>query len=304
VQLLRKNAPLAALGATVLLGAALLGGGRLKVYLDTDPRLCVACHRSTPEFALWAGGTHRSVPCQRCHHASPEGAASMLRAFFLGARASAGRTAQHAAVEADACDGCHLSHDPRWKQMAEAAGHRVHVREQRVACVTCHAAGLHGFAPVSASCVRCHPGHAVRTPKMQFHCFACHDFLSPDGSLRPSRRDCLRCHRNEGVSAARFPADAPMQFACRHCHKPHAEEAGAQRVDCQRCHGDARRAGLHRVRAHADCVRCHRAHLWRPSEDRCSECHPVAPAHAEGRACRECHGWRGMAAPSPPADPP
>ena len=48
--------------------------------------------------------------------------------------------------------GSHRSHDPKWPQVGGSRGHKVHYEQQKIACVKCHAAGVHGFEPVSAAC--------------------------------------------------------------------------------------------------------------------------------------------------------
>ena len=74
--------------AIVLVVAAVLGSAigvkRLKTYVDTDPGLCAHCHRASPEFALWTKGSHRTVACQRCHHATPRQGVAMLGAGGAG----------------------------------------------------------------------------------------------------------------------------------------------------------------------------------------------------------------------------
>jgi hypothetical protein len=142
----------------------------------------------------------------------------------------------------------------------------------------------------------------VRTQGMQqLHCFACHDFRSADAGLRPTRRDCLACHRAQGVHPARFAEDAPMQFACGECHHPHATSTATIRTDCHACHGRIERAGLHGLRAHQGCTNCHVPHLWRTEEaTTCLECHGQARAHAERKACSVCHSFAGGGIPRAP----
>lgn len=291
---------LAALAVLALAGA--YGAARLKRYVDEDPGLCAQCHRSTPEFALWLKGSHKSVACQRCHHATPSEGLAMLRAFLAGK--SPDGAAPHGKVEVGACASCHLSHDPQWPQIEGSRGHRIHVAEAHIACVVCHATSVHGFEPVVASCKGCHGAHLVRQSGMQqLHCFTCHNFLSRDPGLRPTRRDCLRCHQAEGVLPARFAEGAPMQFACGACHKPHARTAAEERVACATCHPDAARAGLHAKPGHRACADCHAAHLWRAEPARCARCHAGAAGHARGRACQGCHGFGGASRPlAPPPD--
>jgi len=288
--------------AAVLAVGGAYGAARLKRYVDTDPGLCAHCHRASPEFALWTKGSHRSVACQRCHHSTPEEGLAMLRAFLAGR--SPDGTKPHAKVEVGACAACHLSHDPQWPQIEGSRGHRIHAVQQKIECVKCHAAGMHGFEPVVASCRACHGQHLIRPSGMQqLHCFACHNFLSADPGLRPTRRDCLRCHRAEGVLPARFADDAPMQLECGACHKPHARSAAEERTACDACHRQMARAGLHALAGHAACSECHSAHLWRTEPKGCLRCHARAPAHAKARACAACHTFAGAGRPMPPAMP-
>jgi hypothetical protein len=288
-------------GGVLLLGLAGFGLYRFKSFVDNDPRLCAQCHRASTEFSLWTKGSHRSVACQRCHHSTPEQSLAMLRAFVAG-KMPKGNDG-HAPVEVGACASCHLSHDPHWPQVGGSRGHRIHFEEKKIACVVCHAAGVHGFEPAEASCQRCHGQHAVRESGMQkLHCFACHDFLSRDVGLRPTRRDCLRCHRAEGVMPARFSDSAPMQFACGACHKPHARPPEPEHVACAGCHRQLQRAGLHARAGHQKCQDCHRAHLWEAGNRKaCQKCHQVATVHGEGQACTACHKFRGAPPPFYPS---
>jgi hypothetical protein len=287
-----------AAGALALLGVG-FGALRIKRYVDGDPAFCAQCHRASPEFALWAMGTHRGVACQRCHHNTPEQGIAMLRAFLAGR--SPDRERPHAAIEIGACAACHLSHDPQWRSIEGSRGHRIHVEGKKIACVTCHAKAMHRFEPVVASCKACHGEHAVRQSGMEkLHCFACHNFLSNEPGLRPTRRDCLRCHRAEGVLPARFPENAPMQFDCGNCHKPHARTKGEERVGCEGCHGDVRRAGLHAAPGHRACESCHAAHGWRAGQASCGRCHPSPTGHGGARACADCHAFGGASRPSEP----
>ena len=286
-------AGLAALAAFALV----LGFLRFKRFVDEDPRLCATCHRSSPEFALWLGGTHKSVACQRCHHSNARQGVEMLGAFVSG-RAPAG----HTDVEVGACAKCHFSHDPRWPQVGGSRGHRIHFEEKKIACVRCHAASMHGFEPVASKCASCHPGHAVNVEKMQaLHCFACHEFLTREPGLRPTRHDCMRCHTAAGINAPIKEHGAPMEMSCAACHRPHAKDETL--VTCGRCHLRAQMAkgGLHAARGHARCLDCHVPHVWSPEPAGCLRCHEAARTHAEGKACAACHSFRGAPLPPPAA---
>jgi hypothetical protein len=295
---LSRNAKAILLGAgAVAAFAVALGVLRFKKFVDEDPRLCATCHRASPEFALWLGGTHKSVACQRCHHATARQGVAMLGAFVAGKKPEG----KHAQVEVGACASCHFSHDPQWPQVGGSRGHRIHVEENKIACVRCHAASMHGFEPVATKCVDCHPGHSVNLEKMQeLHCFACHEFLTTEPGLRPTRRDCMRCHTAQGIHAPMKEHGAPMEMSCAACHRPHAKD-GQTLAACTDCHARTLMAkgGLHAKKGHARCLDCHAPHLWTPEPRACLRCHADAPAHAQGKkACTDCHGFTG--APLPP----
>ncbi len=274
--------------AAVLVIGGLTGFQRLRTYVAQDPRFCATCHQQSPDFALWTAGAHGSVACQKCHHATPDEGVQMLRAFLEGSTPDR-KGGQHAHIELGACASCHLSHDKEWVQVGASRGHRIHAIEQKIACVTCHGGAMHRFEPVVASCKSCHGEHTVSAAGMQqVHCFACHNFLSTGDDLKPTRRDCLRCHQQEGLHPARFPENAPMQFACAGCHRPHAP-AGQDRVACTTCH--AKLGGLHRNAAHRDCAKCHRPHGWTSEPADCLRCHRDAASHDARLTCGSCHAW-------------
>jgi hypothetical protein len=286
---------LSAIAAAAVAGVV-LGVTRLKRYVNEDPRFCASCHKTSPEFALWTTGQHGNVACQKCHHSTPDESVAMLRAFLAGTRPGAGGS--HAPPEIGACASCHLTHDKAWVTVGASRGHRVHAIEQKISCIKCHGGGVHRFEPASSSCKECHGEHAVQVAGMQkLHCFACHDFLSVEGTLRPTRRDCLRCHRAEGIHPARFPEDAPMQFACASCHRPHAPPQ-AERVGCETCHKALTSAGLHRLQAHRECGQCHKPHVWKSESADCLRCHRDAAVHDAHLTCSSCHSWRESPAPA------
>lgn len=291
-----------AAGATLLL-ASVWGIFRFKNYVDNDPKLCAQCHRASAEFALWNKGSHRSVACQRCHHSTTGEGLGMLRAFLSGKEP--GGKSKHAEVKLGSCAACHLSHDPQWKQIEGSRGHKVHVEKQQIDCVRCHAQAMHGFTPAVEVCKSCHGDHAIKAVGMQrLHCFACHNFLSTQPGLRPTRADCLTCHRENGIHPGRFSNAAPMQFDCAACHHPHATSIEKEQLPCAGCHPGVPKAGHHADKGHRRCLDCHEAHLWKSGDRSCSRCHKSAAGHAEGRQCANCHGFHGAGEPLPPRPAP
>jgi hypothetical protein len=160
---------------------------------------------------------------------------------------------------------------------------------------------MHGFAPVAQKCQECHPGHAVGMEGMQaLHCFACHDFLADQGGLRPTRRDCMRCHTAQGIHAPMTPHGAPgAGMSCSGCHRPHRPK-GQTLAACGECHTPdrMRQGGLHAIGGHAACLECHRPHTWKSAPEDCRRCHRLDPVHAGKRACSDCHDFTGAPLPS------
>lgn len=288
-------------GAVVLTFAGVLAGmAWTDRYIKEDPAFCGLCHRPTPEFASLDHGQHRELRCQECHHTGQDQGLTLLRGFLTSQ--SAGQGVAHATVEIGACESCHLSHDRRWQQVGASRGHRIHVVDEQIPCAACHLEQGHRFVPTIGSCKECHGPHVVNTVGMQkLHCFACHDFLSVKETLRPSRRDCLRCHREEGLHPSRFPPDAPMQFACAECHRPHVPP-GEEHIPCLDCHEGIGEVELHALPDHrVPCVDCHVPHEWKSDKGACFECHEELRKHYPKYPCLDCHEWGPGPTPKEPA---
>jgi hypothetical protein len=122
--------------------------------------------------------------------------------------------------------------------------------------------------------------------------------------LRPGRDKCLFCHGEETVrkrllaedtidvrryepspekvmaaTKVNIPKDAPMQFSCYECHKPH-EQARPNWDLCLKCHGsipDVGKHGLHINVMGMQCKQCHKPHVWKVTKEiakkDCTMCH-------------------------------
>jgi hypothetical protein len=279
------------IAGAIAIAVGIPGFFRFKKYVDEDPRLCITCHRANPEFALWLGGSHRQVACQKCHHTTSEQSVAMLRAYVAGRNPDE----KHAVVEVGACAGCHFSHDPHWPQVGGSRGHKLHYEEKKIACIKCHAASMHGFTPMAEKCAECHPKHGVSVGGMQrLHCFACHEFLTNEPGLRPTRSDCMRCHTAQGINAPVGEHGGTMGMDCSACHKPHAAPENAL-VACKVCHPRVDKDGLHGKHKAKRCVDCHQPHTWKATEKGCDRCHAkLKDGHTAKDDCFACHGFRPL----------
>ncbi|MBI2853165.1 MAG: hypothetical protein HYX84_08750 [Chloroflexi bacterium] len=256
-------------------------------YTQEDPNFCRSCHLMEQAWDKWAISQHKDVTCHSCHEQSVIESSRLVVSFALGRYQ---RVESHAVVKDEACEECHESANIRWPQVAATAGHKVHTEEQNLACTKCHSTTLHRFEAPGPICQVCHIEKRVITPAMaDFHCSTCHNFLSTEEKLHPTRKACLDCHQTRAVETVNWPADAPMQFECATCHKPH--ELVLPDVACQTCHTAT---GAHTERSHAtsSCQTCHKPHEWQVSQrDTCTSCHAAQVEHQVGFFCGTCHSF-------------
>lgn len=283
--------------ALLALGGAAVAatlGVRAYDYVENDPRFCTSCHLMESAFTKWQTSVHGEVGCHACHVQS---AAESLDQLWKYVTLRPDRVTKHAEVDYARCGACHLSRDPRWKQVADTAGHRVHFERLGLECVQCHSRGVHDFVRPTDACGTCHAEEVTSGGMASFHCTTCHDFLATDHGLGdPRRADCLACHASMQVHEERFDPRAPMRFPCQQCHEPHRRPLPTVE-DCIRCH-HVRAFGAHAVASHGDCLSCHRPHLWRvEARATCERCHTDRGDHYAELPCAGCHGFSHEAAP-------
>lgn len=281
-----------------LLPAALIGlalaYNSLVDYVQNDPGFCTQCHETQTQYVLWTKGEHHNIVCQSCHHETRKEALDVLRKFVLEGKSGdeliKGEGGHDPKVPVDSCAHCHLSHDRNWPQVGGSIGHRVHVTKAGVSCLRCHARSIHKFRTARDACVECHEQQVRNAKGMErLHCLGCHNFLSREETMKPSRRVCLDCHRSSGILDPDFPQNAPMaRLACWGCHLPHAP-SGPSQVPCASCHDQMERHGLHSVPDHQRCIDCHAPHTWKTERASCLQCHDDKTDHNPGKDCWSCH---------------
>ncbi|MBM3705731.1 MAG: hypothetical protein FJW66_04310 [Actinobacteria bacterium] len=276
----------------VIVGAISLGGvqfGRFYNYTQTDPNFCQSCHLMQESWDRWDASSHKDISCHDCHQQSLFTSAKQVISFAF---ASNDKVEKHAVVLDEVCMSCHESGSSMWIQVAATSGHKVHAEEQNIACVKCHSVTMHRFEPPGQICIICHEDKPVQIEGMaDNHCAVCHDFLAGEEHISPEREGCLECHQAQTELAVDWPADAPMQYPCGDCHKPH--EQVKQVVDCQSCHTVE---GVHLAEAHSasSCITCHKPHNWSVAQrETCLTCHPGKAEHNAGNSCSSCHNFPG-----------
>lgn len=286
--------------ALVVLLGAIACGGYAYHYAKTEPQFCQTCHVMHEAVSKWKTSSHSGVACQKCHKQST---ADSLKQLYRFVTLRPQEVSTHAEVDFERCASCHISHNSRWQQIADTAGHKVHFERLGLQCVGCHSKGLHRFVRPTDGCRECHAEQVTGAPAMEsFHCTTCHNFIATEHELRsPQRSDCLQCHAQLQVQNERFDAAAPMPFPCQRCHRPHGGRKPTV-GDCLDCH-HVRDFGLHGAPFHGDCQSCHIPHLWRVApRATCERCHVDRSDHYAGAPCNGCHSFLGPAGPRPPGN--
>jgi len=286
-------------GAVVLMGAAAVAfaGYTTYDYTMNNPAFCRSCHIMEAAWTRWSTSEHRKVDCHSCHEQSVTESARQVIVFAVRRPERVGR---HAVVPGERCRTCHTSGDPRWRQVAETAGHQVHAERRQIECVLCHSQAVHRIQPSTAVCAKCHQAQsigarAIKIPQMaEFHCVDCHQFLRLNSPLRPTRQTCLGCHQAlPPKKTVGFPPPvAHITLTCSTCHKPH--EKAQPVVACTSCHAAARPA-LHQRPTHvaSTCTTCHVPHAWKvQSRQSCLSCHQDKVTHNAPTTCNTCHGFK------------
>jgi len=251
------------LGLAGVLGLALIFGGyHFYHYVETNPRFCASCHIMEKAWTTWQAGPHKALNCKSCHQQTVQ---DRVRIVWRWATKNVENVSSHTRLNRSVCEGCHLNEKSQWKQVSQTAGHDIHVSRANLECLSCHLPSLHATKPKVEDCVKCHAAASTNIGQMSgFHCTACHQFLVPKAaSLEPKRELCLGCHAGMAVKGETFPSNAPMQFDCAACHKPHSQPI-LQFNDCLGCHAQIAEDQRHFERkALTNCVNCHRPHSWK-----------------------------------------
>lgn len=267
-----------AIALAVLVPCAAFAGIRGARYIRTDPQFCMSCHLMDGPAEKWRHSSHREVSCQTCHRVDIFEEAHLGYAAVIQRKTEIG---PHAKVPPAICMECHVSQDPRWKQIAGTPGHGTHVARRGFACLDCHATRLHEFKADTAACLRCHGQGKLKLEKMEtLHCLGCHDFLGKQGaSMIPTASNCRQCHAAErddtaavatlfslaGKPASLVGKPAPVWKGhedCLGCHRPHGKPL-ADPIDCLACHRkllEADNKHYKDERLSTACRECHEPH--------------------------------------------
>jgi len=289
----------------------ILGGGymsfRFYDFTENNPKFCVSCHLMQPAFTAWEKSEHKNVNCHDCHKLGIVDKNKLLVSFVLHRPKTVPERHGKIIVPWKLCITCHWEKDERYANapnVSHSRYHAKHVFMEQVECSKCHGYRTHQFTLEERYCMTCHKNREVHGVGMEkLACLNCHTDRTVD--LKPGSRKCLYCHGSDSIrkelssdntidvkhfqpsqdvinkaTKINVPSDAPMQFYCYECHKPHTK-VRPDWGDCLiRCHSDQLRVGKHETHVKTmgmKCTECHQPHVWRVSEAQakklCTKCH-------------------------------
>lgn len=298
---------IAVLILTILFGGGIVGSNFYD-FTQKNPRFCVSCHLMKPAFDEWQRSGHNKINCHECHHLSIFELNMLLINFVLLRPKTVPERHGRTIVPWRYCITCHWEMNERYPgapMVNRSQLHAKHVFVEKFECTKCHGYIVHKFLPNSRFCVKCHKDKTIHGIGMkELPCLNCHTDRTKD--LSPERSKCLFCHGDEIVRDVlikvknidikyfrpeketikkavkiNIPQNAPMQFYCYECHKPH-KSVNAKWGHCQDCHRIITDVGKHNLHIRIvgmKCQDCHKPHSWRVTVESakkdCVKCHEL-----------------------------
>lgn len=288
------------------------GGGfaayKINDYFENNPNACLLCHVHDKAHEAWLKSKHYGVNCHQCHKTTKKDQIEQALKFVFLRQKTVSPRHGRVIVPWKLCVNCHWDKNVRYAGATLINTSRFHAKHmfmEQIECSKCHGYVVHEFVPEPRFCVKCHENKEIHGAGMEeLPCFNCHTDRTKD--LRPARNKCLFCHGTEDArkeliaggtidvkkyrpseetikkaTKIKSPPDAPMQFYCYECHKPHIKgKVTPGRDDCLRCHAGIPSAGRHVTHIKAvgmQCTDCHKQHIWRFTPElakkECTKCH-------------------------------
>jgi len=304
-----KAKVLIAIIAIVFLAGGGIVGYKFYDFTQNNPKFCISCHLMKPAFDAWTVSEHKGINCHECHHLSIPEQNKLLITFVLHNPKAVPPRHGKIIVPWKFCVKCHWEKDERYPNAPSIGNSPLHAKHyfmNRIECTKCHGYITHKFIPEERFCIKCHEDREVHGSGMEaLACLNCH--TERTANLIPPREKCLFCHGPQAVrdrliaegtiDVKRYtpseeivkkaikinvPSDAPMQFGCYECHKPH-KKVRPDWGDCLRCHENIPSVGKHELHIKTlgmKCNQCHKPHIWK-----------VTPSWAK-KNCTTCHEYR------------
>jgi hypothetical protein len=284
----------AALFSSVFLLACVVGS-LAWFHFGNPTHTCASCHEMAGVHSAWAGSSHRTLSCRKCHGGSLTLDVHALRAhvnrvvqhFRRSAEQPIRLTERDVLALQEACRACHPQSYADWQSSRHSATYAKlfldinHNRTEQLAadCLRCHGMFFEGdiedlVTPISTNgpwalkdaakasepaipCLACHQVHAAAAGFQSAHLYVRHERASFSADLLPITA------MTRGDQAVRVSPDA-RQRLCAQCHAPNAFRQPGSRMDRTPC-------GVHEG---LSCLDCHSSHS-NSAKASCAACHPA-----------------------------
>ena len=279
---------------------------KINDYFENNPKACSVCHVHDTANKAWGTSVHNGINCHECHHSTKIDQMRQLYNFVVLGHNKVSPRHGEVIVPLKTCFSCHWEKNSKYPNAPNISSSRYHAKHvfiEKIECTKCHGYRTHQFSLEERYCLTCHKGKEVHGTGMEnLACLNCHTDRTAD--LRPGPKKCLYCHGSEKyrkellaggtLDVTHFqpteetikraikiniPEDAPMQFNCYGCHKPH-KSARPDWGDCFSCHKNIIDIGKHKTHVKdmgMKCSQCHKPHVWRVSPEQakkdCVTCH-------------------------------
>ncbi len=292
---------------------ALFTAYKINDYFENNPKACSTCHVHDEANQAWSTSVHHGINCHECHHSTKLDQMKQVFNFAVLGHNKVSPRHGEIIVPSKICMSCHYDKnekEPNAPNISNSRYHAKHVFIEKIECTKCHGYRTHQFSLEERYCLTCHTDKQVHGTGMEkLACLNCHTDRTTD--LRPGVKKCLFCHGaekyrkelqadgtldvthfqpdqktiNKAIKIER-PENAPMQFKCYECHKPH-KTARPDWGNCVSCHPNVMALGKHKLHVEGTgmkCNDCHKPHVWRISNEQakktCSTCHEARTTKA------------------------
>jgi len=284
----------AVLFSAVFLLAAVVGSLAWFHFGNPD-NTCASCHEMSGVHSAWAGSSHRTLYCRKCHGGSLTLDAHALRAhvnrvvqhFWRSPPQTIRLTERDVLALQEACRACHPQSYADWQGSRHSATYAkifldtAHNRSEQLApdCLRCHGMFFDGdiedlVTPISTTGPWALKD-AAKASQPAIPCLACHQVHAPAAGFQ-SPQLYVR-HERTSFSAGLLPitpitqgdhpvkvSPDPRQRLCAQCHAPDAfRQLGSA--------DDRTPSGVHEG---LSCLDCHRSHS-NSAKASCAACHPT-----------------------------
>ena len=93
-------------------------------YMQNDPKFCTTCHLMNNAFDTWNSSAMHDLNCHVCHESDMTTNIGHLVSVIVEGTSVVTKPVK---IDNKICENCHVNNDTKWLQVADTAGHKIHV---------------------------------------------------------------------------------------------------------------------------------------------------------------------------------